>query len=71
LTDHVGANVLTLDIEPQTTVSALWASLADRHPGLADLSYKPMVACDLEYAEWNQLLDDVEEVAFLPPVSGG
>jgi molybdopterin converting factor small subunit len=30
-----------------------------------------MIACDMEYAGWDHLLEGVDEVAFLPPVSGG
>jgi len=71
LTEHVGANLITIDVEPRTSVASLWDRLVERHPALAGLSYRPMVACDLVYAQWDRLLDDVDEVAFLPPVSGG
>ena len=40
-------------------------------PALRNLDYRPLVACDLSYADWDAALDGVAEVAFLPPVSGG
>ena len=45
--------------------------LVERHPRLAELSYRPLVACDLDYSDWDRPLQGVREVAFLPPVSGG
>ena len=50
---------------------SLWTRLGERHPGLARLSYRPLVACDADYADWDRSLDDVHEVSFLPPMSGG
>ena len=52
-------------------VEGLWALLLERHPALGELGFKPLVACDLDYADWDRKLDGVREVAFLPPVSGG
>jgi MoaE-MoaD fusion protein len=48
-----------------------WAALAALHPGLAP--YRPIVraARNGSYAPWEVLLADGDEVAFLPPVSGG
>ena len=57
LTDHVGTQLLTVEIESSTSVASLWDDLVERHPELGGLSYKPMVACDLVYAKWDQLLD--------------
>ena len=71
LTDVVGTSVETVELEPGARVEDLWASLTERHPGLASLGFRPMVACDMEYEDWDQPLDGVREVAFLPPVSGG
>ena len=71
LVDRVGERSLRIDVEPTTTTGQLWRRLQEAHPALADLSYRPMVACDLEYADWERSLDGVREVAFLPPVSGG
>ena len=71
LVERAGLSVESVEVEPATDVTALWQMLIERHPALGDLSFRPLVACDLEYAAWDRRLDGVREVAFLPPVSGG
>jgi molybdopterin converting factor subunit 1 len=71
LVEQTGIATETLEIESSASIEALWQALVDRHPALADLSYRPLVACDLQYSAWDRSVDGVSEVAFLPPVSGG
>jgi molybdopterin synthase sulfur carrier subunit len=71
LSDRTGRTREQVEIEPSADVATLWSLLVERHPSLAGLPYRPLVACDLAYSEWTQRLKGVREVAFLPPVSGG
>ena len=71
LAEQTGSRCESVEVEPAMDVAELWARLVHRHPALGRLSYRPLVACDLTYAGWDQKLEDVREVAFLPPVSGG
>ena len=71
LAEVTGVSSERLDLEPGASVTDLWARLESRHPGLRNLGYRPLVACDRDYAGWHDTLDGVAEVAFLPPVSGG
>jgi molybdopterin converting factor small subunit len=71
LVERTGVSIETVDLEPGDDVAALWRRLEERHPALGGIGFRPMAACDLEYAGWDRLLDGVSEVAFLPPVSGG
>lgn len=71
LTDATGCTAEEIELPAGSNVQALWQALLERHPKLGDKEYRPMVACDLEYADWQSPLDGVCEVAFLPPVSGG
>ena len=71
LTEKAGGRVESLEVDPSSDVQALWQLLVERHPALGDLSYRPLVACDQVYADWDRSLEGVVEVAFLPPVSGG
>jgi molybdopterin converting factor small subunit len=71
LVDRVDGPTETVEIEPGSDVHTLWDALVERHPRLGELPYRPMVACDMVYAEWDRKLQGVREVAFLPPVSGG
>jgi len=71
LTDLVGRAAESCDVAADAAVEDLWRQLVERHPRLGGLSYRPLVACDLDYAGWDRPLRGVREVAFLPPVSGG
>ncbi len=53
------------------TVSDAWADLAARFPATAPHRPHVRVARNGAYAAWDDLLADGDEIAFLPPVSGG
>jgi MoaE-MoaD fusion protein len=53
------------------TIDDAWAALADRHPGLVAHRAFVRAACNGAYAAWESPLHEGDEVAFLPPVSGG
>jgi len=71
LRDRTGRREETVEVEAGDDVLALWERLAARHPRLREVTVRPMVACDRAYASWDRRLGGVDEVAFLPPVSGG
>jgi molybdopterin converting factor subunit 1 len=71
LAEKTGCASETVELVDGGDVGALWSELGRRHPSLRELSFRPMVACDLQYTDWDHGLDGVREVAFLPPVSGG
>lgn len=60
-----------VELADAATVDDAWAALAARFPGLAP--HRPYVraARNGAYAAWSEALADGDEVAFLPPVSGG
>ena len=53
---------------PSVTV---WAELARRHPGLAPYASSISAAREHGYARMDTAVSDGDEIAFLPPVSGG
>lgn len=61
----------TLTMPAGSSVDDAWAMLATAHPGLAP--HRPFVrpARNGAYAAWETPLAEGDEVAFLPPVSGG
>ncbi|NIM02469.1 MAG: molybdopterin synthase sulfur carrier subunit [Acidobacteria bacterium] len=71
LADSTGAPRDRIEIPDGADVAALWSRLVERYPALETTGFRPLVACDMEYAAWDASLDGVREVAFLPPVSGG
>jgi MoaE-MoaD fusion protein len=60
-----------LSLPAGASVADAWKLVADEHPGLA--AHRPFVrtARNGEYAPWETTLAEGDEVAFLPPVSGG
>ena len=54
-----------------TTVAGLWSSLCRERPDLECLSSSISFAVNREYVERAHVLNDGDEVALIPPVSGG
>jgi molybdopterin synthase catalytic subunit/molybdopterin converting factor small subunit len=61
----------SLTLPAAATIADAWASLAEAHPGL--VPHRPFVraARNGAYSGWEVELADGDQVAFLPPVSGG
>ena len=53
------------------TVGDLWAALCTEHPHLSELSASISFAVNREYVDKAHPLSDNDEVALIPPVSGG
>lgn len=61
----------TVAADAPLTVDQLWAELIKRHPGLADLRASSRLACNQQFAKPDTLIQPGDEVAVIPPVSGG
>ena len=71
LRDLTGAGELTRDVESPATAESVWRSLISEYPSLAEYDRSISVAVNAEYARMGAAVEDGDEVAFLPPVSGG
>ena len=69
--DVVGSRQLELDVPDGSSVADLKESLIDRYPVLQGLSSSLSTAVNADYVEGSVLLKENDEVAFIPPVSGG
>ena len=69
--DLTGADSLEAELPPGATVADLRRVLAEQRPALAGLLERCAVAVDAEFARDEQVLSEGQEVALLPPVSGG
>ena len=49
----------------------MWDQLAGEYPALADYANAISCAVNDEYARLTTVVEEGDEVAFLPPVSGG
>ncbi len=71
LRDIAGGAELTREAAPGATVASLWRALAQEFPGLAAYERSMSSAVNADYARMDREIHDGDEVAFLPPVSGG
>ncbi len=69
--DIVGASELTLDLPEGTTMGQLWQQLGTQYPSLIPSTRSILYARNQEYADPAVVLEDGDEAAFIPPVSGG
>ncbi len=71
LRERAKAAELVVDIPPGTTAGSLWQRLCDERPELAGFGSRIAFARNREYVDSRTTLQDNDEVAFIPPVSGG
>lgn len=71
LRDLAGAAEVDLDVPPGATIRQVWDALAARHAAVAPHAGSLSCARNAEYSRWDATLAEGDEVAFLPPVSGG
>jgi len=71
LRDISGSGELSRDVEENATIRSVWRRLVDEFPELAEYERSISSAVNADYARMDQAVHDGDEVAFLPPVSGG
>jgi molybdopterin synthase sulfur carrier subunit len=71
LKEIVGHAEESLEFADAATIEHLFAHFAARNPELARFRPSLVASCNQEFAAWNTPLHSGDEVAFLPPVSGG
>jgi len=67
LREQLGIDAIELPDEGLDTVADVWGKIA----GEAASTTEVLVAVNLEYANQDQAVNDGDEVAFFPPVTGG
>ena len=71
LRDIAGAPELARELAPGATIGDLWRQLAGEFPELTAYERSISSAVNADYARMDQVIGEGDEVAFLPPVSGG
>ena len=71
LKDIVGRAEDGVQLEEGSSIGRLYELYAARFPKLAEHSSSLLFSRNREFAGWGEHLQDGDEVAFLPPVSGG
>jgi molybdopterin converting factor subunit 1 len=68
--DLVGRDQMLLEVPSGCTAGEAVDALR-RHTGARSLPAEPVVAVNQEYASIEQVLEDGDELALIPPVAGG
>jgi molybdopterin converting factor subunit 1 len=71
LRDLAGASALEREIAAPATPAGVWQALAADVPAVGPYARSISVAVNADFAKMTTALEDGDEVAFLPPVSGG
>lgn len=71
LKDIVGRSEETVEVAPGSTIRSLFQSYVERFATLRDKRSSIVFARNREFSPADTVLADGDEVAFLPPVSGG
>ena len=71
LREIAGSDELVRPVAAPGTVADVWSGLATEWPALAPYAASLSCAVNAQYARMATPVHDGDEVAFLPPVSGG
>ena len=71
LRDIAGAAELRRDVAAGATIGSVWRELVGEFPELAGYERSISSAVNADYARMDHAVHDGDEIAFLPPVSGG
>ena len=71
LRDIAGSGELSRDAPPGAAVVDVWRALVADFPEMARYESSMSAAVNADYARMGTAIADGDEIAFLPPVSGG
>ena len=71
LREMAGRSTLSCDVPAGATIADVWTAVAAQHPALAPFGTAVSCALNEDFARMHSPVHDKDEVAFLPPVSGG
>ena len=69
--DITGRSSEAFQLDDGATVAQLWAVLIAQYPSIAPYAGRVLYAVNEEFSDLSQVLRDGDDVAFIPPVSGG
>jgi molybdopterin converting factor subunit 1 len=71
LRDLAGTGELVREVPDAATVHMVWSALVGEMPTLGEYERTMSVAVNADYSRMTAVVHEGDEVAFLPPVSGG
>ena len=71
LRELAGCESWTCDVPASASIQDVWRALANRFPDVAPFGRSISCARNQDFARMTTAVSDGDEIAFLPPVSGG
>lgn len=71
LREIAGTDELSRSVAAPATVADVWQAMTGEWPALAPYAASLSCAVNAQYARMTTAVQDGDEIAFLPPVSGG
>lgn len=71
LRDAAGTASEICDFAGPASIGDVWREMLARHPALAPFTDRVTCARNVDFARLSTTVTDGDEIAFLPPVSGG
>lgn len=71
LRESAGRSEVMLQLSEPATAGDAWSALVAQHPALAERRASLATAVNRQYARFDTLLREGDELVFIPPVSGG
>ena len=71
LRELAGFESESVELPPESTVADVYQAVRRAHPAFEVDRESVRAALNQEFADWDQVVSDGDEVAFIPPVSGG
>jgi len=71
LREQAGAEMEALEVPPGSTLADVYDNMRRKHPALEADRAAVRGAINQEFATWDAVVSQGDEVAFIPPVSGG
>lgn len=71
LREQAGFETQALEVPPGSTLADVYDNLRRKHPALEPSRESVRGAINQEFSAWDSVVSQGDEVAFIPPVSGG
>jgi molybdopterin synthase catalytic subunit len=71
LREQAGIETQGLEVPQGSTLADVYDSLRRKHPALESDRKSVRGAINQEFSDWDTVVSQGDEVAFIPPVSGG
>lgn len=71
LREQAGFETQALEVSPGSTLADVYESLRRKYPALEPDRESVRGAINQEFSDWDTVVSQGDEVAFIPPVSGG